>query len=236
MTAAVDTLDPGSDLALARRVADEDRDALKVLMRRYNQRLYRTARSILKDDCEAEDVLQEAYLRAYRSIGTFRGDAKLSTWLVSIVVNEAIGRLRRRNRTAEVIQLDGSSVDLDTGESETNASAPEAPERAAMRSEARRLLERNIDALPEAFRVVFLLRAIEELPVDEVASVLGIPEATVRTRFFRARALLREGLARDFDLELEEIFAFAGERCDRIVEGVLASLEPWPRWQCLLRD
>ena len=234
MTAAAQALDAGSDLALARRIADDDREALRALMRRYNQRLYRTARSILKDDGEAEDALQEAYLRAYRSIGTFRGDAKLSTWLVSIVVNEAIARLRKRNRRAEVIQLDGSiAIDADDGES--NASAPEAPERAAMRAEARRLLERNIDALPDAFRVVFLLRAIEELSVEEVAVVLGIPEATVRTRFFRARALLREWLARDFDTELEEIFAFAGERCDRIVEGVMASLEPWPRWQCLMR-
>ena len=235
MTTAAEALDPGSDLALARRVAGEDREALRSLMRRYNQRLFRTARSILKDDGEAEDALQEAYLRAYRSMGTFRGDAKLSTWLVSIVVNEAIGRLRKRNRSAEVIQLDGS-VDDGAGDSEPNASTPELPERAAMRAEARRLLERNIDALPDAFRVVFLLRAVEELSVDEVAAILGIPDATVRTRFFRARSLLREWLARDFDCELEEVFAFDGARCDRIVDGVLASLAPWPRWQCLMRE
>lgn len=223
MTAVVEASDTASDLALARRIADADREALITLMRRYNQRLYRTARAILRDNSEAEDAVQEAYIHAYRSIGNFRGDARLSTWLVSIVVNEAVARLRKRNRSAEIIQL-GGNMDAEFPNADANDSTPEPPERAAMRAEARRLLERNIDALPDAFRTVFVLRAIEELRVEEVATALSIPEATVRTRYFRARSLLREGLARDFDAEMQEIFQFAGPRCDRIVAGVLARL------------
>ena len=218
---AVDTAD---DLDLARRVARGDRDALRAMMRRHNQRLFRTARAILRDDAEAEDAVQEAYLLAYRSIGDFRGDAKLSTWLVRIVVNEAIGRRRKRDRTAEVIRMDGSA-DLDDIADDDNASAPERPERAAMRAETRAMLERHIDALPDPFRAVFLLRAVEEMPVDEVAASLDVPEATVRTRYFRARSLLRERLARELDLQLEEVFSFDGERCDRIIERVLARID-----------
>lgn len=222
------------DVETARRVAANDWDALRHLMRRHNQTLYRTARSILKDDAEAEDAVQEAYLRAYRGMGSFRGDAKLSTWLVRIVVNEAIGRVRKRNRTAEIIRMDGD-MDLDhSADVYTDDRAPEQPERAAMRGEARQLLEKSIDALPDAFRTVFLLRAVEEMTVEEVAAALDIPEATVRTRFFRARGLLRESLACELDVALEDAFSFAGDRCDRIVAGVLERLEVWTSWQCLM--
>ena len=223
MSARPAPLPPENDLALAARIAGGDRDALRTMMRRHNPMVFRAARAILKDDADAEDAVQDAYLRAYRSIGAFRGESKLSTWLVRIVVNEALGRRRQRNRSAEVIRMDGS-VDHDI-EDEDNASAPERPERAAMRTETRRLLERHIDALPDPFRAVFLLRAVQEMPVDEVASALELPEATVRTRYFRARSLLRERLARDLDIHLGEVFAFDGERCDRIVERVLARVE-----------
>jgi RNA polymerase sigma-70 factor (ECF subfamily) len=212
------------DLELAARIARGDRDALRVLMRRYNQRLYRTARAILRDDAEAEDAVQDAYLLAYRSIGGFRGDAKLSTWLTRIVVNEAIARRRKRERSAEVIRMDGGP-EIDATSDDDNASTPDGPERAAMRAEARAMLERQVDALPDAFRTVFLMRAVEEMPVDEVAAALGLPEATVRTRFFRARSLLRDRIASELDLRLGEVFAFAGERCDRIVERVLSRLD-----------
>src|SRR5438128_7512023 len=123
---------------------------------------------------------------ASRSIGTFRGDARLSTWLRRIVVNESLGRLRKRARTAEIIQMDGD-IDHETDRADTsmNDDTPEQPERAALRAEARRLLEKTIDTLPDAFRTVFVLRAVEELTVEETADALGIPEATVRTRFFR---------------------------------------------------
>jgi RNA polymerase sigma-70 factor, ECF subfamily len=220
----------GKDLPddeLVRRIALGDREALGFLMLRYNQKLYRTARSILKDDAEAEDTVQEAYLLAYRSIGRFRGVAKISTWLVRVVANEALGRLRKRNRSAEIIWMDGNMhEDIEASEKHGNDErAPGQPERAALRAETRRLLERTIDTLPHAFRVVFVLRAIEEMTVEETAAALEIPEATVRSRFFRARGLLRETLSREIDFSLEDVFHFAGARCDRIVAGVLARLE-----------
>jgi len=221
------------DAELAARIAGGDPSALHFLMRRFNQKLYRTARSILKDDAEAEDAVQEAYLLAYRGIGNFRDDAKLSTWLVRIVVNESLGRLRKRSRRAEIIRLDGDS-DFAAHESEpesemaqmpNSAAAPESPERAALRAQTRVLLESKIDALPDTFRSVFVLRALEELTVEETAEALAIPEATVRSRFFRARGLLREALSREIDFALEDAFAFAGARCDRIVAGVFARLK-----------
>ncbi len=215
-----------SDAELARRVAARDRDAFTVLMRRHNQMLYRTARSILKDDAEAEDAVQDAYLRAYRAIGEFRGDAKLSTWLVRVVANEAIGRLRKNRRSAEIIQLDDEIESVNEGAEESmHVKAPDRPEGAALRAETRHLLEAKIDALPDAFRAVFVLRAIEELSVEETAVALEIPEATVRTRYFRAKGLLREALSKEIDLAFGDAFAFQGARCDRIVAAVLAKLE-----------
>ena len=215
-----------SDAELAQRVAARDRDAFAVLMRRHNQTLYRTARSILKNDAEAEDAVQDAYLRAYRAIGEFRGDAKLSTWLVRIVANEAIGRLRRLRRGAEVIQLDGEfESDIEGAEESMHVKAPDRPEGAALRAETRHLLETKIDGLPDAFRAVFVLLALEELSVEETAAALEIPEATVRSRFFRARGLLREALSKEIDLAYGDAFSFDGARCDRIVAAVLAKLE-----------
>jgi RNA polymerase sigma-70 factor (ECF subfamily) len=186
------------------------------------------ARGVLNDDAEAEDAVQEAYIKAIRAIHTYRSDAKLSTWLIRITVNEALAKLRRARRSAEVIPL---AADLPAGEHvyENHESDSPTPEEAAMRSEARRLMEARIDALPEAFRAVFVLRAVEELSVEETAQALGIPEATVRTRFFRARGLLREALSREMDNALEQAFHFAGERCERITERVMARLrtEAW---------
>ena len=225
--AALESMHEGlPDTEIARRVAAGDQIAFQLLMRRHNQTLYRTARSILKDDAEAEDAVQEAYLLAYRAMDKFRGDAKLSTWLVRIVVNESIARMRKHSRRAEVIRLDGGTEqDNQAAEVNMNASKPEQPDQAASRAQARRLLEAKIDGLPDAYRTVFLLRAVEEMSVEEVAACLGIPEATVRTRFFRANGLLREALSREIDFAFADAFSFAGERCDRIVAGVLARLE-----------
>lgn len=217
-----------SDLELARRIAAHDHDAFELLMRRYNQRLYRTARSILKDDAEAEDVLQDAYLLIYGGIANFRGDAQLSTWLTRIVVNEAIARSRKSSRRAEVIRFDGE-IGQNNGATEVSMNADvsesESPERSAMRAQTRHLLEQKIDGLPDAFRTVFVLRALQEMTGEEVAACLDIPEATVRTRFFRARSMLREALSREIDFAFEEAFSFDGARCDRIVTGVLARLK-----------
>jgi len=212
-----------TDAQLAERVAAQDHEAFKVVMRRHNLRLFRVARAILKDDAEAEDAVQDGYLLAYRAMGGFRGEAKLSTWLVRIVANEAIARLRKRGRRAEVIPLDAHAAD-EAPEDDMDESHPERPERAALRAETRRLLEAKIDALPEAFRAVFVLRAIEELSVEETAVALGIREATVRSRFFRAKGLLRGELSKELDLALGELCAFAGERCARMTSGVLARL------------
>lgn len=216
------TENPLSDLEIVSRIAAGDTAAFELLMRRYNRTLYRTARSIMREDAEAEDVLQEAYLLAYRGIKGFRGDAKLSTWLTRIVVNEAVARSRKANRRAQVISLDGDVEQ--NGEPFMCETPGEQPEHAAMRSEARRLLEKHIDRLPDVFRSVFVLRALEEMSVEETADCLDIPEATVRTRFFRARGLLREALSREIDFAYEEAFAFDGMRCDRIVAGVLDRL------------
>ena len=221
---AIDDKTPDSELV--RRIAAHDHEAFRVLMKRHNQMLYRAARSVLKNEAEAEDAVQEAYMQAYRAMGSFRGDAKVSTWLVRIVVNEAITRLHKQTRRAEVIRLDGDEPQQDQHSSEDsmNESAPEHPDKAAQRSETRRLLEAKIDQLPDAFRTVFVLRAVEEMTVEEAAAALGIPEATVRSRFFRARGLLRESLSREIDLAHGDAFAFAGARCDRIVANVMARL------------
>jgi RNA polymerase sigma-70 factor (ECF subfamily) len=215
------------DLDLAWRVASGDVHAFERLLRRFNRSLYRVARAIVKDDAEAEDVLQEAMLRAYRSMPAFRGDARLSTWLVRIVANEALGRLRLRARRSAVVPLHPDAPDLaefDLPADEAPMSVQQDPERAAMRGEMRRLLESRIDALPDAFRVVFVLRALEELNVEETAACLGIAAATVRSRFFRARSLLRETLSRDIDRAYEDAFEFGGHRCDRITARVLERL------------
>lgn len=213
------------DNELAARVAAGDQAAFRLLMRRYNQTMYRAARSILRNEAEAEDAVQEAYLLAWRSAGAFRGEARLSTWLVRIVVNESLMRRRRNSRGAEVISLDGETAgEKAAAEASMREEAPDQPERESLRAEARRLIEAKIDELPDAFRTVFMLRAVDEMEVGEVAACLGIASATVRTRFFRARALLRESLSREIDVAQENAFGFAGERCDRIVEGVMARL------------
>lgn len=214
------------DHALAQRIAAGDTRALEALMRRYNRPLYRAARSILRDDAEAEDVVQETYLQAYKSIGSFRGDAKLSTWLTRIAVNEALARRRKSRRRAEIIPLGEPVPESDDPQNplESQDSA-KAPDGAVMRAELRRLIESRIDALPDSFRSVFVLRALEEMTVEETAACLGVPEATVRTRYFRARSLLREALAREIDFNLETAFGFDGERCDRIVVHVLERLQ-----------
>jgi RNA polymerase sigma-70 factor, ECF subfamily len=168
-------------------------------------------------------VVQEAYLLAYRSIQDFRGEAKLSTWLIRIVVNLAIRRKKRQSRHDAMFTDSPDASDeeaQDMGESD-----PRTPETEASNAELRRLLEAHIDRLPDMYREVLVLRGIEELSVEETAEVLGIPEATIRTRFFRARHILREGLAKDIDIALGDAFSFAGDRCDRIVAGVLDRLK-----------
>lgn len=210
-----------SEPELVSRAADGDQLAFEAIMRRHNRILFRTARSIIKNDDEAEDVLQEAYLRAWHALSHFRSESKLSTWLISIVVNEALGRLRRTS--AQIIPLDAAMVSLDPEvRTSLTASASLQPEEHAIRTELRTLMEAHIDRLPDLYRTVFVLRAVQEMNVEEVALALKMPEATVRTRYFRARSLLRESLASAMDMTLSDAFSFDGERCDRIVAAVLA--------------
>lgn len=215
---------PATDAALLARTAGNDVAAFETLMRRNNGRLFRVARSILKDDSAAEDTLQEAYLEAFRHSGTFRGDAQVSTWLTRIVINQSLMRLRKQKRDRVVVPFEtGGQDDLHTA-GEPADEAGESPAASTLRAELRRLLERRIDELPAAFRTVFVMRDVEEMSVQETADLLGIPQATVRTRLFRARALLRQALENDVDSATLDVFGFAGDRCDRIVAGVLSRL------------
>jgi RNA polymerase sigma-70 factor (ECF subfamily) len=200
----------------------------ELLMRRHNRRLYRVARSLLRDASEAEDALQEAYLSAYRAMDGFRGEATVATWLTRIVVNECMGRLRKSARRDNIVPIVAAHArPAPEGEAmhdeDPSAVDTETPDRALVRAEMRALLERKIDALPAEFRTVFVMRSVEELSVEETAQCLGIPEATVRTRHFRARSLLREAIACDLDVAERDVFDFDGERCDRIVARALAA-------------
>jgi RNA polymerase sigma factor (sigma-70 family) len=208
------------DMELARRIGAGDRASFELLMRRHNRALYRLARSALRDDAEVEDVLQEVYLSAYRSIRQFRGESALSTWLSRMVLNECLARLRKRARRQNVIPI-VTTEDLDT----TAAGEDDFPDKAALRAQMRGIVERKLDELPEDFRMVFVLRAVEEMSVEETAASLNIPEATVRSRHFRARSLLRESLAREIDIAERDLFEFGGAHCDRIVAAVMGRID-----------
>ena len=213
------------DYDLAQRAAGGDTRAFEAIMRQHNRALYRTARSITRNDAEAEDAVQEAYVRAYQALSGFRADSSLRTWLTRIVINQTLQRMRNAKRGFETTSMD-NVIDLDArlDAAHIERLSAETPERAAMREQTRRILEAKVDELPSAFRTVFVLRAIEELSVEETADCLGIAQTTVRTRFFRARRLLRKSLAADMGVALSDAFAFDGERCDRIVKVVLERL------------
>ncbi|HUH60511.1 MAG TPA: RNA polymerase sigma factor [Candidimonas sp.] len=215
-----------SDAYLAQRVAAGERTALESMMRRYNQRLYRVARSILRSEADAEEVVQDAFFKAYRAISTFRGDASLSTWLVRIVVNESNRRLRKINRLSTWLEFNSDARDDEmTAETTTGDDRSNQPEPIVLRSEQRALIESCIDELPDLFRSVFVMRAIEELTVEETAVCLSIPAATVRSRYFRARKQLRQRLRNGETNDTANAFSFAGDRCDRIVAGVMARVD-----------
>jgi RNA polymerase sigma-70 factor, ECF subfamily len=211
-----------NDAELARRIACDDEAAFEAVMRRHNGGLFRVARAILKNNADAEDVLQEAYLAAYRHIGDFRADAKLSTWLTRIVINQSLAKLRSRHRARIVVPFsDLGAKERIRSEREGFDEPGASPEQSATRADIRRLLEEKIDQLPVAFRTVFVLREVEDLSVDETAACLSTPEATVRSRMFRARGMLRASLALEFDMATGDVFHFGGERCDCVVAGVL---------------
>jgi RNA polymerase sigma-70 factor, ECF subfamily len=216
------------DRQLALRASQGEQAAFVTIMQRHNQRLYRLARSILKDDWEAEDAVQETYLRAFTGLAGFRGESGLYTWLARIAMNEAFGRLRRRTPATEPLE---DHAELGPAAMSNVLPLPglgPLPEQAAADAETARIIERAVDRLPQPFRTVFMLRAIEQLSVEEVATLLEIPEATVKTRYHRARRLLRLALDDLVSTGLEGAFAFLGSRCDRIVARVLARLPARP--------
>jgi RNA polymerase sigma-70 factor (ECF subfamily) len=218
-TARVDDLDEASLVERARR---RDGAAFWSIMKRHSQRLYRVARGVLADDTEAEDVVQEVYMLAFEHLAEFRGEAPLSTWLTRIALNEALRRLRQRRPILDVKTIEAihNTTDVSAIVASLRTPAPD-PEAATALAEIRRLLERAVDALPEPFRVVFVMRDIEEMSIEETALQLGLRSETVKTRLHRARRLLREALGDKLAPIFTDTFLFAGERCDRLTQSVL---------------
>jgi RNA polymerase sigma-70 factor, ECF subfamily len=214
-----------SDAELAARAAAGDRGAFELIMRRHNRRLFRLARSLVRSDEEAEDVLQEAYIRAFARRSDLASGGALAAWLARIVANEALGRLRAG---ARVVSIEEFRTRVATDEEDAPdvdpASDEPDPERLAASGELRRLLEAAVDALPEEFRTVFVLREVEGLSTAETAASLAIRPETVKTRLHRARRLLQERLSERLLPLSPSLFEFQGRRCDRIVGRVLAQL------------
>lgn len=214
-------LESCDDGTLARLVARRDRDAVRLVTQRNNQRLFRVAWSILKDHAEAEDALQSAYLSAFNAIGTFEGRSSLSTWLTRIVINEALGRQRARRRRKA--QLDGDSVvvlDDYRDKLMRGSSVGTSPDAEVGRSQVRSRLEQAIGDLPDEFRQVFIMREIEGMSVVETADLLGLEQATVKTRDHRARRRLQQALAPELKAVLAGTFPFLGAACERLTDHV----------------
>jgi len=209
------------EAALTAHARSGDREAFRAIMQRCNQRLFRVARAVTGSDDEAEDVLQEAYLRAFAGIADFRGEAGMLTWLTAITLNEARGRLRRRRPLVDLTVMDDAANRIIPF---PGMAANADPEAEIQRAETRRLLEGAMDRLPPDFRIVFILREIEGCDVEETALQLGLKPQTVKTRLFRARRLLRRDLEQAFASGLSGVFPFLGPRCNAICERVLARL------------
>jgi RNA polymerase sigma-70 factor (ECF subfamily) len=211
-----------SDADLVQRALARDEAAVRAIMQGNNRRLYRLARGMLRNDGEAEDVVQETYVRAFTHLESFRGDSSLSTWLARIAMNEALGRLRRQRpgvewsslpsgtREAEIIQFPLASAD--------------DPEKSMAQREIQLVVEHAIDELPEAFRLVFITRVIEGMNVEETAELLGLKPETVKTRLHRARNMLRDNVEKKIGPVVMDAFPFAGRRCERLTDAVLKRL------------
>ena len=213
--------DPLSDEEVVARVLAGETAMFEIVMRRYNQRLYRVARAILRNDGEAEDVMQDAYVRAYEHLDQFAGRAKFSTWLTRIAVHEALARQRRGNRYQELepmAEREGDPMDR-------FASLGTDPEQQASNSEIRSLLEEAVEKLPDAYRTVFMLRDVEDMSTTDAADALEITEENVKVRLHRARALLRKNLYARAGMQSKEAFTFHAVRCDRVVRNVFERIQ-----------
>ena len=209
-------------VALARQGGE---NAVRALIKRNNRRLFRVARAVMRNDAEAEDVVQEAYVLAFTKLETFRGESQFSTWLTRIALNEALGRVRRRRPSAELAELDvsasaqGGAVIMFP----TSLTPPPADSELA-RSQVRAFLEKAVDDLPDAFRTVFILRDIEEMSIEETANQLSLKPETVKTRLHRARRLMRAAVEKRLAATFSELFPFDGARCERMADRVIGRL------------
>jgi RNA polymerase sigma-70 factor (ECF subfamily) len=215
--------DEPDDAELVERARRRDSEAFRLIMRRHNRRLYRIARAVLRNDGEAEDVVQEAYVRAFTHLAEFRGDASLATWLSRIALNEALGRIRRRRGERDLTALENPMPQADIIPF-PHASPQLDPERTMAQRQIQQMLERAIDDLPDDFRTVLVARVIEDMSIEETAALFGLRAETVKTRLHRARKLLREALERQVGPALTEAFPFDGARCGRMTEQVMARL------------
>lgn len=211
------------DAELVRRALARDDLAFRTIMERHNRRLYRIARGILRNDSEAEDAVQEAYVHAFTHLGGFRGESSLATWLARITMNEALGRLRKERPAANF-----ESFEAHRHEAQIipfpHSMAADDPERTMAQREILRLVEQAADNLPESFRAVFVMRVIEGMSTEETASLLDLQPETVKTRLHRARQLMRERLDEQIGPLLMEAFPFAGRRCERLTSAVMQRL------------
>ena len=211
-----------SDAQAIQQVLHGNNSMFELLMRRYNERVYRAARSIVRDEQEAEDVMQQAYVNAFTHLRQFNGSAQFSTWLTKIAINEALARVRRRGRYEPL------DDDLSNVEPLMSSNPAQSPERQAFAGELRNLLESAIDALPDGMREVFVLRQVEGLSTSEAAECLGVSQDVVKTRLSRGRAHLRRRLVERTGATAPEAFRFYRPRCDRVVAQVLARIGAQP--------
>jgi RNA polymerase sigma-70 factor (ECF subfamily) len=212
-----------NDVALARRALARDGGAFRAIMQTHNRKLYRIARSIVRNDSEAEDVVQEAYVRAFTHLESFRGDSSLATWLARIVMNEAVGRLRKQRPTVDLGTFESRRAEAEIIPFPLTANSDD-PERTMAQREILRLVEQATDNLPEVYRIVFITRVIEGMSVEETAELLGVRPETVKTRLHRARRLVREQLDKQIGPVLLDAFPFAGRRCERMTLAVMKRL------------
>ena len=208
-----------TDEALVERARTHDRAAFELLMRRHNQRVYRVVRSLLRDADEIEDVIQQSYLQAFLHLDQFGGNARWSTWVCRIAINEALARIRQRGR---FVSIDAASEEAMADFSK----GPDGdPERKAAGREFGAMVEQAIDGLPDIYRSVLILREIEGMTTEETAAVLGVEIDVVKTRLHRARAALRAAIENRVGEQMQSAFTFGNERCDRVVAAVLAKLD-----------
>jgi RNA polymerase sigma-70 factor, ECF subfamily len=215
---------PSGDAELVRRALERDEAAVRAILKANNRRLFRLARGILRNDSEAEDVVQEAYVRAFTHLAEFRGASSLSTWLSRIAMNEALGRLRRARPGVELDAVPESAHEAQIIPFPISTSAADDPEKSMARREIQNVIEDAIDELPGAFRLVFIARVVEGMSIEETAATFDLKPETVKTRLHRARAMLRDNIESRIGPVVMEAFPFAGRRCDGLTQAVLQRL------------